>query len=180
MTILYMLIGLPGSGKSTYRKALKTFLEKTQQIQPSVISSDDYIERYACEDNITYNKAFLLYAKQATEEINKDLEYDIKNYFPIIWDQTNLTAKSRKQKLSKIPSYYHKIAIAFDVDMEIIFARNNLRKSTNRSIPLNILNEMITSYELPVIDEGFNSVIINDDLELSMLKTYLNTLKRKE
>ena len=67
MPDLVMLIGLQGSGKSTYRKKLTA--SKSDYV---IISLDDMLEEYAQEKNITYNEAW----KQADmKEFNKTLKY---------------------------------------------------------------------------------------------------------
>jgi predicted kinase len=179
MPTLFMLGGLPGCGKSTYRKTLLNS-EIIEFNNCSNISSDDYIVVNAKIANQTYKESFNQIARIATNKMNDDVEYAISCNYNMIWDQTNLNTKTRKTKLAKIPKHYKKVAIWFDVDLEIIFARNNERKAIGRDIPLHVLNSMIESMQPPIIDEGFDAVIVNDDLELTMLKNYTNNLLGKE
>jgi predicted kinase len=77
----------------------------------------------------------------------------------VIWDQTNLTAKKRKIKLSKFPDH-KKIAVYFDTDLKLIEKINEERKYSGRSIPRNILTSMMEVIEAPTEKEGFEEIII--------------------
>ena len=107
MSIVYMLIGVPAAGKSTWISSQK-FDGSTV-----VFSSDNHIESYAKSLNKTYNDVFKQYANTATQLMMQDLKDAIKDGYDIVWDQTNTTATSRRKKLQKIPQHYKKIAVVF-------------------------------------------------------------------
>jgi predicted kinase len=75
----------------------------------------------------------------------------------IIWDQTNLTKKQRREKLKHIPAHYKKTAVYFIVDLETALKRNTQRPG--KVIPPEILERMIKEYELPTNEEGFDIII---------------------
>lgn len=147
--VVYMLVGLPGSGKSTYRNT-----EEMNHMK--YVSSDAYIEKWAAERNKTYNEIFKESASVAATYLNEDVEWLTKRDCSFIWDQTNLTAKVRKKKLAKIPPNYRKVAIVFQTDLVECLKRNAKRY---RSIPEEVIVSMHKTFEEPTLDEGFDLII---------------------
>ena len=152
---LYMLIGAPATGKSTwvmrYRQVMK---------RPAIIySTDDYIEMLAEETSDTYNNVFnSTNMKQAELWAEQNLKIAIKNELDIIWDQTNLNKKSRKKKLAKIPTHYTKIAVVFNLP-PITEWELRLESRPGKMIPRAVLDSMIFSFEYPTLGEGFYKII---------------------
>jgi predicted kinase len=151
MPTLYMLIGIPGSGKSSWRNV--------HHLQSAVIiSTDDLIEQYARTLGKTYSDVFQEYIKQATKISNEQLRVAIANNLDIIHDQTNLTAKSRANKLSKIPDSYRKVAVFFSTpdDAEL---KRRLASRPGKTIPANVVLGMRSQLERPSKAEGFDEVV---------------------
>ncbi len=155
-----MLCGLPGSGKSTFRTAFKTSDFIANPTQLVTLSTDQYIEGNAVWFGLTYNEIF---QKQGTLNAEKFLEswldYALVKRKNIIWDQTNLTAKSRYRKLNRIPKDYKKICVVFLTDFDLILQRNKERKSAGRDVPVNTLWNMKEQFEQPSHKEGFEFII---------------------
>ena len=151
MPTLYMLIGVPGSGKSTWVDA--------QDIENvAVISTDNYIEEWARANNTTYSEIFPKVIGGATRTMNEFLRQSITLRKNLYWDQTNLTVKSRASKLRNIPMTYKKIAVVFKTpDMDTLNSR--LKNRPGKVIPMNIVMGMISQMEIPTVDEGFDEVI---------------------
>jgi len=74
----------------------------------------------------------------------------------VIWDQTNLTAKSRAAKLKMLPDYY-KIAVVFKTPDAEEHARR-LASRPGKSIPEGVLRSMAANLELPTEAEGFQEI----------------------
>jgi predicted kinase len=87
----------------------------------------------------------------------KVLRQAIEDGKSIIWDQTNLTKKQRREKLKHIPDTYKKTAVYFIVDLKTALQRNTQRPG--KVIPPEVLERMIKEYELPVLEEGFDEII---------------------
>jgi tRNA uridine 5-carbamoylmethylation protein Kti12 len=169
---LVLLSGLPTSGKSTFVKNLLSYREWNNV---SVLSTDNYISSVAEHIGKTYDEVFNDEIKNATKQMNNELKYIIKNKLPIIWDQTNLTVKTRKAKLSGIPNSYQKIIVYFELSFEEILLRNQNRPG--KVIPASTLDYMYSCYEIPTIQECKNVFDGNDPGTLSKLTTYLPYLE---
>ena len=154
--IAIFLVGVPTSGKSTF---IKTFSQKYPDISFTVLSTDDIIEREAAKVGSNYTKSFSDLIKPATAEFNATFEDSVKNKQNIIIDRTNITVKGRKSFIQKLNGY-HKIAIVFQVPNDELLKRlKNREKETGKYIPYNVVNDMLSRFEYPTEDEGFNSII---------------------
>jgi len=163
-----MLMGLPGSGKSTWIKAQKA---KYPEKDYHVVSSDDIIEEWGMEDdacndengNYNYGLAFEKYAKQAMKEMNRRFAEFVKNGFNIIHDQTNMNVNSRKGKLAQAKGYDKK-AVTFTLSDKEWERRFNKRKDeTGKNIPSHVIKNMAASYQAPSKAEGFSDITIVRD-----------------
>ena len=105
MPRLIMLIGVPGSGKTTWIR--------NHQHDAVVISSDDKIEAAAAAQGLTYSAVFAAEIKAATAAAMADLQQAVTYGRDIILDQTNLTVNSRRSKLNQVPHHYQRIALLF-------------------------------------------------------------------
>lgn len=159
MSELVMLCGIPTSGKSTYVKRLKKLDYWKNAV---VLSTDNYIEEYAKRVGQTYNEVFDDIIPDATRELELQLRDATQNGKDIIWDQTNLSVKARKKKLSKLPSYYHRGVVYFEVSLEEALERNKHREG--KFIPESILKRMWHQFEVPTRNENFDYVEKVDSL----------------
>ena len=148
MPKLYMLIGVPASGKSTWRAE--------HAGDAAVISTDDIIEQTAAASGRTYNEAFKENIKFATEIANARAKHAFATGEDVVHDQTNLTVKSRKSKLAMVPEHYEKIAVVFLTPDEAEWQRRLDRPG--KSIPQNILMGMRDSMQFPDPEEGFHCI----------------------
>lgn len=149
MPTCYMLIGLPGTGKSTW---VANFYE--EEHNPVIISSDYFIERFASLCGMTYNDAFpIAMARDIPNKfMSKRLKKAMSEGRDVLWDQTNLTVKSRKAKMSQLPGYSFE-ALVFEKPAQDIWEKNLDRPG--KVIPKYILKHMERVYQEPTHDEGF-------------------------
>jgi len=147
---LIMLVGIPTAGKSTFSNDPK--YKKYVRV-----SSDDILQEVAKERQQSYNTVFKGNIRFAQIAMMKVLRKAIEDGKSIIWDQTNLTKKQRREKLKHIPAHYKKTAVYFIVDLETALKRNTQRPG--KVIPPEILERMIKEYELPTNEEGFDTII---------------------
>jgi predicted kinase len=150
---LIMLCGIPTSGKSTYVQKLKKLDYWKDAV---VLSTDNYIEEYAKRVGQTYNEVFDDVIPDATRELELQLNMAKEKGKNIIWDQTNLSKKTRKNKLRKIPSSYARGVVYFEISLEEALERNKHREG--KFIPESILKRMYHQLEIPTREEDFDYV----------------------
>lgn len=149
-----MTCGLPGTGKSTWAR------KKYHTENDYFISSDDYMELLADGYNLTYNDVF----NDITYAFCERMMYSLaKMCFDrnrkVIWDQTNLTVKSRKRKLDIVPPNYIKTAIVFNVPPDHIQRLNDRAKTQGKVIPLDVIERMAARFVRPSFAEGFDEIV---------------------
>ena len=156
---IIFLVGLPGSGKTTF---VKEFL-KTHPNYVS-LSSDDIIERLAKDAGTVYNDAaFIAYRDIAEKEYRNNVAAAVNKKLNIIIDRTNQTIKARRKVLSILPSTYKKTAIIFSLPREEINLRLLKREyDTGKMIPQKVIDDMAVVYQPPTIAEGFDEIINKD------------------
>ncbi len=156
MSRLTVLVGLPGSGKSTsIPKDFKGF----------VYSTDRYIEAEAASEGKTYNEGFPLYIKDATSVMDHSLKFSLEQKYDVIWDQTNMAPKKRRSIVSKFNMSYYKecMCIAPPRSTEEWGELNRrLASRPGKNIPDHIVKSMAASYVEPELDEGFDFIRVND------------------
>lgn len=154
--VAYILVGLPGSGKSTWMRNLMSSDEEYV-----VVSSDDEIEKYAKSKGLTYSDVFDEYVKTATSLMNHKFKEAIQNNMNIIWDQTNMNSKKRRSILQQLSQRYRKVAVVFQVDDSELDRRLKKRaQEEGKHIPNHVIDSMRRSFEMPSRSEGFDEVII--------------------
>jgi predicted kinase len=110
---------------------------------------------------MTYNEVFQDCIDEATRQLEMSFVRAKEDGKRIIWDQTNLSIKARKKKLTKVPSIYKRTAVWFQVDLEEALKRNGTREG--KFIPESILKRMYHQFEVPTLEEGFDFVsCVND------------------
>ena len=121
-----------------------------------VLSTDNYIEKVAQEHNTTYSEIFEDCIDEATRQLELAFIMAKDKGKNLIWDQTNLSRKTRKKKLSKLPSLYAKGVIYFDITLEEALRRNENREG--KYIPKSVLKRMYHQLEVPTLEEGWDYV----------------------
>jgi predicted kinase len=154
---LYMLVGVPGSGKSTWtRKQLEDGFVNGQNT--TVVSSDAILDEIASLLTMTYDAAFPLFVDGATKLAIMEAKEAFKDDQNVIWDQTNVTKKSRAKKLDMVPDHYSKIAVFFETP-DLAELSRRLSKREGKHIPEHVIESMISKLEAPHEDEGFHMVL---------------------
>lgn len=151
----YVLVGVPGVGKST--DVQKRFMHQN----PKILSTDNHIEAYAEKQGKTYNDVFSEYIKTAQQLFDKDLRDAIDSgHECVVHDQTNLTAKSRSKVLTAL------LAAGYDVEAIVYLIPPDHEKRLNsrpgKTIPNHVLDSMIKTFNnddnLPTLEEGFSKI----------------------
>lgn len=152
-----ILIGLPGSGKSTFvNKVLEEFPNT------HIASTDNMIDQIALEKGVTYSEAFNKHVNMNL--LKKQMIFGItanaNAHNNIINDQTNMSRKSRAEKIALMP-HYKLIAVCFEVPAAELDRRLKEREiATGKHIPKSVLVNMLLSYNAPSKTEGFHDIFM--------------------
>jgi predicted kinase len=152
MNKCYQLIGVPGSGKSTWIKNQ----EWTENMP--IVSTDKFVEDYAIEQEKTYSDVFEEYMPIAVRLMTNHALTCQANYLDFVWDQTSTTVASRKRKFNTLlDSQYEHIAIVFKTPDEEELKRR-LTSRPGKVIPWPVIQDMIDNFETPTEEEGFKEI----------------------
>lgn len=157
-----VLVGLPGSGKSTARAQAAATGSSRDAYH---YSTDDMIDSIADEQGKTYSEVFEEVIKDVTKQANEEVDAAIKRDRGVVWDQTNMTAKKRRKILNRFPNTYRKECICIlppmNKEQENELARR-LDSRPGKNIPDYVMKAMRESFQLPSMNEGFNRVLYFD------------------
>lgn len=145
MNNLYILIGAPGCGKSTWAKEKKS-------LGWSVVSRDEI--RYAYLKN---DEAYFSHEKEVFDIFVSTLAASVLSNKNTVADATNLNESSRTKLLKALaarlsPSAYNVIFIYFDTSYTTCFRRNALRQDRNR-VPDTDFSAMFAAQSFPSYNE---------------------------
>ena len=146
----YQLIGVPGSGKTTW------FRNQDWTDKCYYISTDKHVEAYAEAHGKTYSEVFNDYMPTAVENMVEEVERARAGGVDIIWDQTSTTIASRIKKFRMLPNYEH-IAVVFETPDRIELKRR-LASRPGKVIPEVVVEGMLASFEMPTEEEGFAQI----------------------
>jgi predicted kinase len=146
----YQLVGVPGSGKSTWVSNQDWALGLT------VVSTDNFVEDYAKAQGKTYSEVFDEYMPTAVDLMTKVVVHAREHGHDIIWDQTSTTVKSRRRKFRMLPDYEH-VAVVFNTPDEDELTRR-LSSRPGKNIPDHVMRSMIDHFEMPSEEEGFTEI----------------------
>jgi predicted kinase len=147
----YILIGVPGSGKSTWAN--------TQDWASSCayISTDKFVEAHARSVGKTYSEVFEEIMPTAVRLMVDDVIKAREANQDVIWDQTSTTILSREKKFNMLPNY-EMIAVVFPTPEKEELDRR-LHSRIGKNIPGTVVENFIDAYEAPSEQEGFDKII---------------------
>jgi len=146
---LYITVGLPGSGKSTYAK---NFI-KDKDIE--YLSSDELRAKFGSgETDQTCTNQVFAHIKKTVDEFLKD----DKN---VLVDATSVNRKERSDYIKTAKKYDAKVvAIVFKMDRQGLIERNKKRgEQGGREVPTFVIDKMLAKYEEPSYSEGIDVII---------------------
>ena len=146
MSKMYIVIGVPGCGKSTY---IMNHSKETD-----IIVSRDKIRYSILKDTDEYFSK----EKEVYNEFIKQINAAVASGCDIWVDQTSLTKASRKKLFSRLNKKPKEIiAIYFNIPIDIALQRN--AKRTGRAlVPEDAIINMYNSLEKPNKEEGFTDI----------------------
>ena len=148
----YQLIGVPGSGKSTWVS------NQDWAVDCNIISTDYWVEEEAKRVGKTYSEIFTDYMPRAVELMAQNVVSAREMNNNIIWDQTSTTVNSRARKFNMLPDYEH-IAVVFRTpEHKELVRRLSSRWEDGKIVPEHVVASMIASWEDPTEEEGFKEI----------------------
>ena len=145
MAKLILMVGLPGSGKTTFAN---TMFDK----DIIVLSSDGIRkELYGSESDQNHNDIVFktLYDRAIDGLLNNKT---------IVIDSTNSIKENRKRALSNFSNMnISRTAIVINTDIETCLKQNSKRK---RVVEESVIKEFADAFSFPTKDEGFDEIII--------------------
>lgn len=150
LPLLTILVGIQGSGKSTWARDQDNF----DNFNVVILSSDALRRQYPDYDNENIFKEIY---KRANEYLSKGLD--------VIIDSTAVTIKSRRKMLSAINVPCIKKALIFNTPYEEckrrLIQRNAINgKTGSHYVPLEVQKKYLESFEVPFLEEGFDYIDI--------------------
>lgn len=136
---LYMMVGVPGSGKSFIAQGLNC---------PIVSSDAIRKELYGSENDQSHNG-------EVFNEVHRRIRNYLFNGNSCVYDATNLSRSRRKKFLKEIPDGVKKIAVVAATELDIILEQNNSRE---RHVPEEVIMRMYKQMTLPRKDEGWDGI----------------------
>ena len=142
MLKFYMAVGLPGSGKSSYK------------IENAVhISSDNIRKKLYGDESVQRNP------KRVFTEMWKNTVDALAAGKNVYYDATNLNAYRRKSLLLALKEKFEVECrcVIFDTPIEICIARDAAR---SRTVGAEVINKMNSRFEFPSEDEGWDRLYL--------------------
>lgn len=145
-----ILVGVPASGKSTW----------LQEHMPmaNVMSTDIVIENVAKSYGMTYNEGFKDLISFADKVMWRHITLAHMRQEDYVIDRTNLTAKSRAKFIQKLKLHSYEIECVVFPTPEPEEWKRRLDSRPGKTIPQEVLDRMVDSYEMPLMSEGFTKI----------------------
>lgn len=146
---LYITVGLPGSGKSTYSK---NFI-KGKDIE--YLSSDELRAVYG-KDQSDQSVTSIVFG-----HIKRKVDEFLKDGKNVLVDATSVNRKERSDYINTAKKYGAKVvALVFKMDRNGLIARNKKRgEEGGRVVPDFVIDKMLAKYEEPSFAEGIDVTI---------------------
>ena len=143
------MVGLPGSGKSTYAKE---FI-KDQQVE--YLSSDSLRAIFGKNES----------DQSVTPKVFGHIKTKVDEYLKVgknvLVDATNVNRKERSDYINTAKKYNSKVvAVVFKMDRNGLIARNKKRGDEGgRVVPDWVIDKMLNKFEEPDFNEGIDVII---------------------
>lgn len=149
MLKVYLCVGCPGSGKTTWSKQFISGKPEVVRLCP-----DEFRAKFG------WGEADQSVSSQAFAATRSGMEQALSDGKDVLIDATSMHRKSRKDFIAIADKYKaNKIAIVFEATRDTLIERNKLRgESGGRMVPTDVIDRMINNYETPTKSE-FNTVI---------------------
>ena len=142
MNKLYMMVGLPGSGKSTI----------AQKLNCKIFSSDSLRKELWGSEGVQGDNS------QLFNELHRRIKETLKQGEDCVYDATNINAKNRISFLKSISRIdCERICIFVATDFNLCLLRNFQRE---RHVPYEVIKRMYLNFDIPQFREGWDDIQI--------------------
>lgn len=155
MNTFYMLVGLPGSGKSwqAQRIVKEHYLDSSATNTAVLISSDAIREELYGSEDIQGDSSVVF------AEMKKRTDATLREGNDVIYDACNINSKRRKGFLDSLAFFKgRKVCVVCATPFQECLKRNSLR---NRVVPDEVIRRMYMNWNTPFYFEGWNSIEIH-------------------
>ena len=159
MANLFIMMGAPGAGKSTFIKNSMT---------ECIVVSRDKIRFSMVKENEPYFSKEKEVYKEFVRLINEHLSRNR----DVIADATHLNAASRNKLINCITAPNVNIHVVWiKTTLETCLIQNELRKGSRAYVPPSVITKMYQSIERPQFEEGISSIyIIEENKQPSVIR----------
>ena len=141
---LILLVGVPGSGKTTYAKTITGPHDNTIHLSSDQIRKELWGSEEIQGDN---NEVFSLMQSKAIEALNDGLS--------VVYDATNVTRKDRSYIISLCPKFIKIEAHVVWAPIETCIRRDAAR---SRTVGKAVIDKMLKRFQAPYYDEGIDEI----------------------
>lgn len=150
LKLIKLLVGCPASGKTSYAHKVEESCKYLGNLTYKHISRDA-IRFSLVKENEEYfskeNEVFETFVSEVQKAIDNEINI-------IVLDATHISENSRKKILNRLHNIhdYELEAVVFDVPLEILKERNQLREGRAR-VPNSAIENMYYNFSEPTIEE---------------------------
>lgn len=152
MAILHLMVGVQGSGKSTYSRKLR------DEFGYTIISSDEVRMMHPdWEESKIFPEVYRLCANELKEGND------------VVFDATNITPKVRARNINLVREHYRDFEVyAYFINTKKELCKERVIKRNNMEgelyLPIEVIDSYFNNLVPPSLEEGFDKVIvINND-----------------
>lgn len=167
MPMFYMMVGLPGSGKSF----------TAESIPNAVVHSSDAIRAEVLGDENDQTQQDLVF-----QTLHKRVLQDLVDGKDVVYDATNINYKRRIGFLDRVRALHkhdlRTVCFFMATPYEVCLERNNNRE---RSVPESVIQKMYFKFDVPMMAEGWDEIrIVGDEDRHDQIDTLMLRLSKLE
>ena len=167
MPMFYMMVGLPGSGKSF----------TAESIPNAVVHSSDAIRAEVLGDENDQTQQDLVF-----QTLHKRVLQDLVDGKDVVYNATNINYKRRIGFLDRVRALHkhdlRTVCLFMATPYEVCLERNNNRE---RSVPESVIQKMYFKFDVPMMAEGWDEIrIVGDEDRHDQIDTLMLRLSKLE